>query len=260
MKARLRLPPLVRHSHRGLIYVLYWAPFIAVYQLTNRWPLVTPRELPFTAVDALVPFVPALVPLYVAYLPLYWWTVARLENDREVNRIFYAAHLQLLLSVPFFVLWPVRMPRELYYGPEIYNWADAFWRWFDAPNNCFPSLHAANCLLFLQFNWDRRGRWTSTALVLGVIVSTVLVKQHYVLDLAGGAAVYLVARAFLARLEITGLTREGWVVSRERMPAYPVTTWRQRYRRSVDEQRLRARLGRWQRREKVGVFETQQGG
>lgn len=198
------------------MYFLYWAPFIATYQLVNRWPLLAPRELPYSWVDQLIPFVPALLPLYVAYIPFYWWTVARLENDREVNRIFYASHVQLLLSVPFFVLFPVQMPRDLFYGAEAYGWADAFWRWFDAPNNCFPSLHVSNCLLLLTFNWPRPYRWLHTALGVGVIASTVLVKQHYAVDLAGGALVYVASRWFLARLEITGLSADGWVVAHTR--------------------------------------------
>src|SRR5215510_2366886 len=110
-----------------------------------------------------------------------------LENDREVNRIFYTAHVQLLVSLVFFVFFPVRMPRELFYGAHVYNWADAFWRWFDAPNNCFPSLHVSNILLLLQFHWRRPHRVLHGGLGIAIIASTVLVKQHYLVDLLGGA-------------------------------------------------------------------------
>jgi hypothetical protein len=208
---RIRLPLLIRHSPSGLRYFLYWAPFIATYQLVNRWPLVAPHELPFTWVDRLIPFVPALLPLYVAYLPVYWWTVRRLENDREVNHLFYTAHVQLLLSLPFFLCFPVRMPRELFYGAQVYNWADAFWRWFDAPNNCFPSLHVSNCLLLLQFAWTRSRRWLHATLLGGIMASVVLVKQHYAVDLAGGVGVYLASRWFLTRLHIRGVSADGWI-------------------------------------------------
>lgn len=190
------------------MYWVYWAPFIVTYQATNRWLLFSPIELPFTWLDRLVPFVPALLPLYVAYLPFYWLTVWRSENDRELNRIFYAAYFQLLLSVPFFLLVPVRMPRELFYVQE-YGMADAFWRWFDAPNNCFPSLHVSNCLLLAQFNAKRRYAWIFVTVSLAIIASTVLVKQHYVVDIAAGGAVYLASRRLLRGLEITGVDSSG---------------------------------------------------
>lgn len=211
----VRLPALLRLSPTGLTYWIYWAPFIGTYQAINRWPLFAPIELPFTPLDRLVPFVPDLLPLYVAYLPFYWLTVWRSENDRELNRIFYAAHFQLLLSLPFFLFLPVRMPRELFYTPEAYGVADVFWRWFDAPNNCFPSLHVSNCLLLAQFNARRRHALIYVAISLAIIASTVFVKQHYAVDLVAGAAVYAASRWFLKRLEITGVDSSGRKLARK---------------------------------------------
>src|SRR4029078_4808523 len=101
---------------------------------------------------------------------------SRWEDDVSANRIFTGTHLQLLLSVPFFLLLPVAMPRHQFYGAEVYGWADSFWRWFDGPNNCFPSLHASNCLLFIDFNRARRYRHMSTVVGMLVIASTVFVK------------------------------------------------------------------------------------
>jgi membrane-associated phospholipid phosphatase len=116
--------------------------------------------------------------------------------------MFYAAHLQLLLSVPFFVLFPVRMPIEQFYPVVPFGWADAAWRWFDAPNNCFPSLHVSNSLLLIHFNWRRPHRILYAAGSVAIIASTVLVKQHYVVDVLGGGVVYLLSRAFLGRLVV----------------------------------------------------------
>jgi PAP2 superfamily protein len=198
----IRLPRVIWRSPTGLTYFVFWAPFIAIYQIVNRWPVFAPRVLPVTWFDAGIPFVPWFFPVYVGYIPLYWWTVARSENDTEANRIFYASYFQLLLSVPFFVLLPVSMPPGLIHHGDPYNWADAAWRWFDAPNNCFPSLHVSNALLLLQFNWRRRFRWLHALASVAVVVSTVLVKQHYVADVWGGVAVYVASRWFLTRLEI----------------------------------------------------------
>jgi hypothetical protein len=214
--AAIRLPPIIRWTGNKLMYLLYWAPFIITYQITNRWPPLEPRELPFTSLDRIIPFTPEALPIYVAYIPFYWWTVARARNDREVNWLFYGAYAQLLLSLPFFVLFPVRMQLGQFYGPEPVNWADGLWRWFDAPNNCFPSLHVSNCLLLLQFNWTRAYRWPHTLAALAVIASTLLVKQHYVVDVAGGIAVYIVSRWFLRRLDVTRMSADGWDLRRRR--------------------------------------------
>lgn len=101
------------------------------------------------------------------------------------------------------------MPREVFYEATTYNWADSFWRWFDAPNNCLPSLHTANALLFIEFNWKRPARGVHTAIALAIVASTVLVKQHYVLDVAAGAAVFIAARALFARITLTNVRSSG---------------------------------------------------
>ncbi len=199
MENRLQLPLVIRQHANPLAYLAIWTPFIAIYQVTNRFPVAAePRILPFSVIDEVIPFVPELLTVYIAYLPFYLWTVCRSEDDIAANRVFYAAHFQLLLSVSVYALFPVRMPRELFYAGDPYNWADAFWRWFDAPNNCFPSLHVSNCLLMVQMNWTRSYRRLHTAIACAIIASTLFVKQHYFVDLIGGAAVYLGSAAFLA--------------------------------------------------------------
>jgi membrane-associated phospholipid phosphatase len=198
----IRLPLVLRRPRYRITYAAIWLPYIALYQIINRFPLFEPRELPLTTLDQAIPFIPALLPLYVAYIPFFWWTGARSEDDDTATRFFYATHLQLLLCATVWVLFPVTMPRDLFYSPSVYNWADMFWRWFDAPNNCLPSLHAANCLLFIRFNWQRPLRVIHTLVALSIIASTVIVKQHYVVDAVAGALVFLVACAFLERLRL----------------------------------------------------------
>jgi membrane-associated phospholipid phosphatase len=216
---KLRLLPLIRAYGTPLGYLAAWTPYIALYQLTNRCPLRTPVELPFTALDRVIPFVPELLPVYVSYLALFLWTGMRSENDREANRLFYCTYFQLLLSAAFFVAYPVRMPRELFYGAESFGWADTFWRWFDGPHNCFPSLHTSNALLFLELNWSRPRRGLHAAASVAVIGSTVFVKQHYVVDVVGGVAVYLVTRALSARVDWEALPVRALQPARAALPA-----------------------------------------
>jgi membrane-associated phospholipid phosphatase len=77
----------------------------------------------------------------------------------------------------------------------------------------------SNSLLFLHVNWRRPHRGAFMLASLAVIASTVLVKQHYVVDVAGGALVYLVSRWYLARLVISAACDEPARVARARRPA-----------------------------------------
>lgn len=219
----IRLPLILRRPKHRATYALVWLPYILVYQAINRFPLYPPVELPRTSLDHAIPFLPALLPLYVAYIPLFWWTGARSEDDETATRFFYATHLQLLLCAAIWLAYPVTMPRAEFYSASVYGWADQFWRWFDAPNNCLPSLHAANGLMFIRFNWGRPAHGLHTALALGVIVSTVLVKQHYVVDVVAGGLVYAVAAWFLRDLDVGPgrIAACGYLAEGEALPQPP---------------------------------------
>lgn len=197
---QIYLPILFRRPANSLIFTLFWLPYIAVYQLTNRFPLFEPSQLHYGAVDRLVPYVPELMPVYLLYLPLFAWTGIRNRTDEDAARFFYATYFQLALCAAVFVLAPVRMPDGI--ATTSTSWGAGFWRWFDGPNNCFPSLHAANGLLFAWFNWNRPARTIHVLTSLAVVVSTVFVKQHYVVDVVAGAGVFLLTVFLLARLTI----------------------------------------------------------
>jgi membrane-associated phospholipid phosphatase len=205
---RIDLPIVLRRSRIPRFYPAFWLPYIVVYQVINRFPLFEPQTLPMLLVDRSTPFIPGLLPLYIAYIPFFWWTAGRSEDDRTLSRFFYATHLQLLLCSLVWVSFPVTMPRALFYDANAYNWADAFWRWFDGPNNCFPSLHAANCFLFIYFNWNRSWRWPTTLFALAIILSTILVKQHYVVDAFAGFIVYAISVALLRNVSLVDVEPE----------------------------------------------------
>jgi membrane-associated phospholipid phosphatase len=150
----------------------------------------------------MIPFVPSVMPFYLMYFPLFWWTGIRSQNDEEAVRITYAAYFQLIVCASIFVAYPVHMPHAFFPDAASAGWGASFWYWFDGPNNCFPSLHAANGLLFLHFNWNRPARLIHSAIALGIVLSTVFVKQHYVIDIVAGGAVYLLSVAVLARVQI----------------------------------------------------------
>jgi len=219
----IRLPVLLRRQKSRFVYGLLWLPYIAFYQVVNRFPVFEPVELPMTALDRAVPFVPELLPLYVSYIPFYWWTVSRSEDDEAATRIFVATHFQLLVSSIVWIVFPVVMPREVFYSAEVYGWADSFWRWFHAPNNCLPSLHAANGLLFIRFNWRRPMRRLHTSVALAIVASTVLVKQHYVVDVAAGFLVYALTESLLRRVEIHPRHNEPGTIAKDN-PQRPVTS------------------------------------
>jgi membrane-associated phospholipid phosphatase len=69
-------------------------------------------------------------------------------------------------------------------------------------------------MLLIQLCWSRPYRALHVGALATIIASTVLVKQHYVVDLLAAGLVYAASAAFLARLEITGVDASGWALAR----------------------------------------------
>lgn len=197
-------PFIVRKQRYFLSYYLIWAPYILTYVLTNRFPLFEPVRLPLTAFDRAIPFLPFMIPIYVSYLVYAFIVIARSRDDRQVTEIFWITHIQLAISLCFFVFYPVTYPRDdFYYGGPVASIFNQFWIWFDAPNNCFPSLHTANCCLAIHYSWDKEKRLLYSAWGLLIIVGTLTCKQHYVVDILAGIVVYGLSIALARMWNIT---------------------------------------------------------
>jgi len=175
-------------------YYLIWFPFILTYQITNRFHFIEPRLLKITWMDRMIPFVPWMIPVYVSYLVYTFVVIARSRDDREVKDIFVLTHIQLFLSVLFFVFYPVTFPRDqFYYAEAVTAVFNQFWIVFDAPNNCFPSLHTILCLTAIRHSIDKPHAWFYTGWGIMIILSALTCKQHYVIDIAAGVGVYFVS-------------------------------------------------------------------
>lgn len=168
-------------------YVTGWHMAGAVEAGRTVWAPVIPA-------DSAIPFVPALGWVYVLYFPfcLLPLAFARVRDDaREFRRV--ALGLSLQFGVAFAAFWfvPTRTLR-----PELPEGG-----WLTAPLaaifaadpgfNALPSLHVANvCFVALVVRRHAGGAAGAASAVLAAAIaaSTLFVKQHYLADVAAGAA------------------------------------------------------------------------
>jgi membrane-associated phospholipid phosphatase len=110
-------------------------------------------------------------------------------------------------STLFFVLYPTTFPRELFplEGVEGFSAASLSWfREFDRPTNCLPSMHVASCMMVTLPFWAKQRRlfWTFLGWSLAISVATLTTKQHYVVDVVTGAG-FGISCHFIAALRQT---------------------------------------------------------
>jgi membrane-associated phospholipid phosphatase len=174
----------------GLTFQAYW-------YLNNHLP---PRFDFMTPVDRLVPFLPWTLLVYQSFFCMLVWA-AWICDAREFLRLLAAVLLANLAAYAGFILLTSHYPRPDLRTIEPEFLREAFASMFaqDAPGNTFPSIHVAvTTLLALRLRQRRLGGlWLAWAGL--VVLSTLTVKQHYLVDVIGGLALALGLHAWLFR-------------------------------------------------------------
>ena len=184
----------------------------------KHWELALP-------LDGRIPFRPAWMVIYIlAYLQ---WAVGYVMIARESRercyRVFMGEIIAKFICGLFFIVMPTRIERPSVEGSGFIAWFTRLVFSADLPGNLFPSIHCLeSCFCFRgAIGMKRAPRWYAPAmlaLTLLVFASTLLVKQHVLVDIPAGILVAelglllstkLRAGRLLDRLEDARLRRRG---------------------------------------------------
>ena len=141
--------------------------------------------------DDHVPLVPFFVfPYLFFYFPWIVWFYGSLYYRPliEVQQATFATVISGIIGYSVFIFFPTYVDQH-----KVAN--DSWAGWFlervymhDRRVNAFPSMHVTVTIMLLLFTWQRSVVMGMIFLPVGgaIIVSTVLTKQHYLYDIAGG--------------------------------------------------------------------------
>ena len=202
--------------HPVWFMALYLAFYLAFFALLEK--TVVPQVILHCWLDDRIPFVKyAIIPYYL----WFGWIVGTLFwlLLRAPRREFWRLCLPLFAGMTLALLICAAVPNGVRLRPAAIAGDDIFsclvrglWR-ADTSTNVCPSIHVFNAVT-LDFAYQRsslldggRGRvvrLAARALDISIVLSTMLLKQHSVIDVACGillaVAVELAARAAEARL------------------------------------------------------------
>lgn len=190
--------------------VLYMVLFFAVYFALLRHPLFPVVRVPLTALDRLVPFCPQALVLYLSL-----WCYVSLAPSWLIDWDELIAYLWSVIGLglngcAFFLFWPnavTPLPVDWSLHPDF-----AFLKTVDGAGNACPSLHVAFAVFSalyagLMLRRMRAPVWMALlnwAWCLGIVWSTLAIRQHVALDAYAGAllggAWFLLARRVVAPL------------------------------------------------------------
>jgi hypothetical protein len=191
--------------HQALARVLTWWPvkmigtalimtafFVAYFWVLNHrfFPVTT---MPFTAVDRLIGFQPGALPLYLSLWFYVSLAPALLIDRREIISYGVVTIGMSVIGLGIFLLWPTTVARTDVVLSQHSTFA--FIMAADAANNACPSLHVAFAVftaiwlarILRQMGTARSVRALNWLWCLGILYSTIAIRQHVALDVFAGA-------------------------------------------------------------------------
>ena len=160
--------------------------------------------------DEKIPFLPIFIWIYVlAYLQWFigYFAVMR-SNETTCKTYFGAEFIGKLTCVLIFALIPTTMVRPELSGSGLTNDLMQWMYSIDSPDNLFPSIHCMESWLvargLMETKAPRAAKILMWVFSILVFMSVVFVKQHVVIDIAGGIAVAELAIYLSKRLDMPG--------------------------------------------------------
>ncbi len=215
-----------RRSCYVKITLSFYVIWLTLYTLEGFYAVRLPVTDLTLWIDNQIPVVPGFVWIYMSVYLFPVLAIALVRNWHRVNLALLSVTLCTLLAVMVHLAIPVAFPRPSL-GSSLSERVLAFLYSHDFQPGAqqFPSLHV---VIALVLYWTCRGQGLSRfaesailALALLIVASTILVKQHLVIDSVGGVLLAIVVWRFLSRVyhrsvspeeepvtALTGMTRK----------------------------------------------------
>ena len=194
---------------------LWIIPAYAVFYLASFWFIEQQGGTPYildSPLDAYIPFCEYFVVFYVSWFFLIAATVYYFTfKNKDVNE-FYACMMSIAFGMTLFIVVSLVFPnghtlRPELHGENIFVMAVQLLYFIDTPTNIMPSMHvyvAVVCgVAFLKNERVKQNKalWIFVLiLTIGIVASTVFIKQHTIVDVFAALALNAVSYAFFYRV------------------------------------------------------------
>jgi hypothetical protein len=183
-------------------------PFLGMmYQWTNRADQDVYSLL--TAYDQAIPFIKYFALPYVVWI--FYIYVCLLYFFKKDLSVYYRALLTYIVCTltcyAIYSVFQTTVPRPDLTGDDPFTWLVNYIYDRDQPFNCFPSIHCLSSYMMMRLVWTSsfRNKWNVT-LITGmstlIILSTLFMKQHVILDALAGILLVETSMAIMMLVEL----------------------------------------------------------
>jgi hypothetical protein len=186
--------PSLRLAERFGVGLGLLAIFAVLFLSVNEWSARAVSNgahsfYPELALDAYIPFVPVFVFGYALYYVWILLPLVLLRTRAHFYQVMIGFSLVQFPAILIFLAFPSQMTRPVVAGDDAASQLLRFLYRVDPGFNLLPSLHVGHSLLVAMFIHAFRPKlfpWVATGTAV-IVASTLLIKQHVILDVATGA-------------------------------------------------------------------------
>lgn len=168
------------------------------------------------SLDNQIPFIKEFVIPYVMWFPVVPAVLMYIciKDKPTYFRLIISLIASLLVCYISFFFYQTTVPRPDIHGNDILTQIILHIYKIDRPVNCFPSIHVLICFLLIEGIWVCKDRKTIISIIVTIIctfiiLSTVFIKQHVVLDGVFGIAIAAVT-FILSNIFVKDSVTEGF--------------------------------------------------
>lgn len=189
-----------------LVYLIFYLQAFSYLEGRNNIEF----HVIYFPVDDLIPFLEVFIIPYMLWFPFVALTVVWFIFHKGAKDEYYRLAANLILGMSIFLLVSWLYPNMLELRPQVFprdNLLTDAVRWLyrtDTPTNVLPSIHVFNslaCDIAIKTSRDLKEKTLvqvlSTSMTVLVILSTMFLKQHSIVDVSLGSAMALLGYTLL---------------------------------------------------------------
>ncbi|MDO5135451.1 MAG: phosphatase PAP2 family protein [Eubacteriales bacterium] len=197
-----------RYKH-GLIILVYSIVYLILFRYLETEPVYGGYHVINTVFDSYIPFCEFFIVPYLLWFPYMIVTVLYFVFKNNNKKEYYQLVLNLMMGMTIFLIVSDVYPNILYLRPSEFPRENVFTdlvRFIyraDTPTNVLPSIHVFNSLAIHMsltnceaLRDNRVLRRSSLVLTILIILSTMFLKQHSVIDVCLGCTLALFGYLF----------------------------------------------------------------
>jgi membrane-associated phospholipid phosphatase len=184
-------------ENKHFYWVLLLLPLLVWFKLLE-YNLV-PKYMVHSFIDDLIPFSKIFIIPYLLWFPYIAYGVlfTGRHNRSDFLKLLIFIGGGMSAAYVFYMIFPNEQAlRPVISENDPLSLLVRFIYWTDTPTNVFPSIHVINAIAVdvalhhsEAFAQKKGGRWLSSLMMVLICLSTMMVKQHSILDVAGGLVV-----------------------------------------------------------------------